>query len=257
MNRFDLSGKVGIVTGGNGGIGAGIARGLLECGATVVIAGRNKAKNEMAVADLGKVGPVSAFVMDVTVEAECKAVVAEAVKRHGRLDILVNNAGGGANTGVPASPPDEMAAEGFRKIIDANLTSTFLLSQAAYPEMKKAGGGKIINIGSMASYIGGALWTAYGPAKSGIVQLSKNCASAWAKDNIQVNTILPGYIDTDMTKRLQAMPALHERALARTAAGRLGTPDDFAGIAAFLASRASDFITGADIAVDGGMLWGI
>jgi 2-deoxy-D-gluconate 3-dehydrogenase len=257
MNRFDLSGKVGIVTGGNGGIGAGIARGLLECGATVVIAGRNMAKHEMAVADLGKVGPVSAFVMDVTVEAECKAVVAEAVKRHGRLDILVNNAGGGANTGVPVSPPDEMAAEGFRKIIDANLTSTFMLSQAAYPEMKKAGGGKIINIGSMASYIGGALWTAYGPAKSGIVQLSKNCASAWAKDNIQVNTILPGYIDTDMTKRLQAMPALHERALARTAAGRLGTPDDFAGIAAFLASSASDFITGADIAVDGGMLWGI
>ncbi|TMJ25094.1 MAG: SDR family oxidoreductase [Alphaproteobacteria bacterium] len=257
MKRFNLTGKVGIVTGGNGGIGKGIARGLLECGAIVVIAGRNAAKNEAATADLSKIGPpVSAFVMDVTVEAECKAVVAETVRRHGRLDILVNNAGGGANTGVPASPPDEMAAEGFRKIIDANLTSTFMLSQAAYPEMKKAGGGKIINIGSMASYIGGALWTAYGPAKSGIVQLSKNCASA-SKDNIQVNTILPGYIDTDMTKRLQAMPALHERALARTAAGRLGTPDDFAGIAAFLASSASDFITGADIAVDGGMLWGI
>ena len=258
MQRFNLAGKVGIVTGGNGGIGKGIARGLLECGATVVIAGRNKAKCEAAVADLGKIGPpVSAFVMDVTVEAECKAVVAETVKRHGRVDILVNNAGGGANTGVPSTPPDEMAVEGFRKIIDANLTSTFMLSQAAYPEMKKTGGGKIINVGSMASYIGGALWTAYGPAKSGIVQLSKNCASAWAKDNIQVNTILPGYIDTDMTKRLQAMTALHERALGRTAAGRLGTPDDFAGIAAFLASSASDFITGADIAVDGGMLWGI
>ena len=101
MQRFNLTGKVGIVTGGNGGIGEGIARGLLECGATVVIAGRNAAKNETAVADLGKIGPpVSAFVMDVTVEAECKAVVAETVKRHGRLDILVNNAGGGANTGV-------------------------------------------------------------------------------------------------------------------------------------------------------------
>jgi 2-deoxy-D-gluconate 3-dehydrogenase len=259
MQRFNLAGKVGIVTGGNGGIGKGIARGLLECGAAVVIAGRNAAKNEAAVADLGKIGPpVSAFVMDVSVEAECKAVVAETVKRHGRLDILVNNAGGGgATVGVPSGPPDEMTADSFRKIIDANLTSTFMLSQAAYPEMKKAGGGKIINIGSMASYIGGPLWTAYGPAKSGIVQLSKNCASAWAKDGIQVNTILPGYIDTEMTKRLQAMPALHERALARTAAGRLGTPDDFAGIAAFLASAASDFITGADIAVDGGMLWGV
>ena len=257
MQRFNLAGKVGIVTGGNGGIGKGIARGLLECGAAVVIAGRNKAKCETAVADLAKIGPpVSAFVMDVTVEAECKAVVAETVKRHGRVDILVNNAGGGANNGVPPNPPDEMAVEGFRKIIDANLTSTFMVSQAAYPEMKKAGGGKIINIGSMASYMGGPLWTAYGPAKSGIVQLSKNCASAWAKDNIQVNTILPGYIDTAMTKPMQANAEFHARVMARTAAGRLGTPDDFAGIAAFLASRASDFITGADITVDGGLLWG-
>lgn len=146
-----------------------------------------------------------------------------------------------------------MSVEGFRKIIDANLTSAFMLSQAAYPEMRKVGRGKIINIGSMA-YIGVALWTAYGPAKSGIVQLSKNCAFAWAKDNIQVNTILPGYIDTDITEPLQRMTALHERALQRTAAARLGTPDDFAGIAAFLASSASDFITGADIAVDGGLL---
>ena len=129
MHRFNLAGKVGIVTGGNGGIGKGIARGLLECGATLVVAGRNKAKCDAALVDLGTIGPpVSAFVMDVTVEAECKTVVAETVKRHGRLDILVNNAGGGANTGVPPSPPDEMAVEGFRKIIDANLTSTFMLS---------------------------------------------------------------------------------------------------------------------------------
>lgn len=257
MQRFNLAGKVGIVTGGNGGIGRGIALGLLECGAAVMITGRNAAKNGAAIGELSKIGPpVSVFTMDVTVEAECKAVVAETTRRHGRLDILVNNAGGGANTGVPVSPPDEMAVDGFRKIIDANLTSTFMMSQAAYPEMRKAGGGKIINIGSMASHLGSALWTAYGPAKSGIVQLSRNCAAAWAKDNIQVNTILPGYIDTDMTKRLQAMPALHERAVARTAAGRLGTPDDFAGVAAFLASSASDFVTGAEIAVDGGMLWG-
>ena len=257
MQRFNLAGKVGIVTGGNGGIGAGIARGLLECGAAVVIAGRNASKNEAAVADLAKVGPpVSAFVVDVTDEKQCHAVVAETVRRHRRLDILVNNAGGGANSGVPPSPPHEMPADGFRKVIDVNLTSAFMLSQAAYPELKKAGGGKIINIGSMASYIGGPLWTAYGPAKAGIVQLSKNCASAWAKDNIQVNTILPGYIDTDMTKRMQANTPFHERAILRTAAGRMGTPDDFAGIAAFLASSASDFITGADIAVDGGLLWG-
>ena len=120
MQRFNLAGKVGIVTGGNGGIGKGIAHGLLECGATVVIAGRNKAKCEAAAADLGKIGPpVSAFVMDVTVESECKGLVAETVKRHGRVDILVNNAGGGANNGVPPNPPDEMAVEGFRRVIEA------------------------------------------------------------------------------------------------------------------------------------------
>jgi len=194
MERFNLAGKVGIVTGGNGGIGKGIARGLLECGAAVVVAGRNKAKCQVAVTDLGKIGPpVSAFIMDVTVQADCKALVAETVKRHGRVDILVNNAGGSSNNGVPPSTPDEMAVEGFRKLIDANLTSVFMLSQAAHLEMKKAGGGKIINISSVAaSYIGGARWTAYGPAKAGIVQLSKSCAAAWAKDNIQVNALLPG-----------------------------------------------------------------
>ena len=150
-----------------------------------------------------------------------------------------------------------MGEDDFLRVIDANLTSTFMLSKAAYPELKKAGGGKIINIGSMASYMGGPRWTAYGPAKAGIVQLSKNCASAWAKDNIQVNTILPGLIDTAMTKGMQSDPEFLAGVIKRTAAGRVGTPDDFAGIAAFLASSASDFLTGADIPVDGGLLWGV
>jgi 2-deoxy-D-gluconate 3-dehydrogenase len=149
-----------------------------------------------------------------------------------------------------------MPLASWQKIIDTNLTSAFMLSQLAYPEMKKAGGGKIINLGSVASYMGGARWTAYGPAKAGIVQLSKNCASAWAKDNIQVNTIWPGLIDTAMTKGMQANKEFMTRVLARIAAGRVGTPDDLAGVAAFLASRASDYITGADITVDGGLLWG-
>jgi 2-deoxy-D-gluconate 3-dehydrogenase len=252
MQRFDLTGKVALVTGGNGGIGAGIARGLLECGAAVVIAGRNAEKNAMTVAALGTIGPpVSALILDVTDEAQCRAAVADTVRLHGRLDILVNNAG----VGNPA-PPDQMALADWHKVIDTNLTATFLLSQIAYPELKKAGGGKIINIGSMASYIGGARWTAYGPAKAGIVQLSKNCAAAWAGDNIQVNTILPGLIDTAMTKRLQSDPEFMRGAMRRISANRVGTPDDFAGIAAFLASSASDYITGADIPVDGGLLWG-
>jgi 2-deoxy-D-gluconate 3-dehydrogenase len=149
-----------------------------------------------------------------------------------------------------------MPLASWQKVIDTNLTSAFVLSQLAYPEMKKAGGGKIINIGSMASYMGGPRWTAYGPAKAGIVQLSKNCASAWAKDNIQVNTIWPGLIDTAMTKQMQANTEFMGRVNPRIAAGRVGTPDDFAGVAAFLASRASDYVTGADIIVDGGLIWG-
>lgn len=252
MKRFDLTGKVALVTGGNGGIGAGIARGLLECGAAVVIAGRNADKNAAAVAGLGRIGPpVSALILDVTDERQCRAGVQDTVRLHGRLDILVNNAGSGNPT-----PPEQMALADWHRVIDTNLTATFLLSQIAHPELKKAGGGKIINIGSMASYVGGARWTAYGPAKAGIVQLSRNCAAAWAKDNIQVNTILPGLIDTAMTKPMQADSVFMARVMARTAAGRMGTPDDFAGIAAFLASSASDFVTGADIPVDGGLLWG-
>jgi 2-deoxy-D-gluconate 3-dehydrogenase len=252
MYRFDLKGKVALVTGGNGGIGMGIARGLLECGAAVVLAGRNEEKNNSAVAELGKIGPaVSALKLDVTNEGQCRAAIAEVIRRHGRLDILVNNAGGG----IP-KPPQELTVQEWQRVMDVNLTSAFVLSQLAYPEMKKAGGGKIINIGSMASYMGGPRWTAYGPAKAGVVQLSKNCASAWAQDNIQVNTIWPGFIDTAMTKPMQADKALMARAMPRIAAGRIGTPDDFAGVAAFLASSASNYVTGADILVDGGLLWG-
>jgi 2-deoxy-D-gluconate 3-dehydrogenase len=254
MHRFDLKGKVALVTGGNGGIGLGIARGLLECGAAVVIAGRNEEKNKSALAELAKIGPkVSTLALDVTDEGQCRSAIAEVVKRHGKLDILVNNAG----IGAPAGPvqPEDMPLASWHKVIDTNLTSVFLLSQLAYPEMKKAGGGKIINIASMASFFGGPRWTAYGPAKAGIVQLTRNCASAWGKDNIQVNAIWPGLIETGMTKPMLSNKDFMARVHPRLATGRVGTPDDFAGVAAFLASSASDYVTGADLRVDGGLMW--
>jgi 2-deoxy-D-gluconate 3-dehydrogenase len=181
--------------------------------------------------------------------------VAEVVRRHGKLNILVNNAGIGS-PGVPSSP-DEMARDTWEKVIGTNLTAVFVMSQLVYPEMKKAGGGKIINIGSASSYLGAPRWTAYGSAKGAIVQFSKNCASAWAKDNIQVNTICPGLIDTALTQGMISNKEFLSHVITRTAAGRVGTPDDFAGIAAFLSSAASDFITGADIPVDGGLVWGV
>ena len=246
---FDLSGKVAIVTGGNGGIGLGMATGLAQAGAALLIAGRNAAKNAAAVKALDALGAKAAAVeADLTAQSDCQGIVAAALARYGRLDVLVNNAG----TNI-RKQPQEYTLDEWKSVLDTNLTSAFLCSQAAYPAMLTAGGGKIINIGSMLSIFGAAFAGPYGASKGGMVQLTKSLACAWAKDNIQVNAVLPGWIDTDLTRRArQDVPGLHERVLARTPAGRWGEPGDFAGIAVFLASSAADFVTGAAIAVDGG-----
>jgi len=249
MKLFDLTGRVAIVTGGNGGIGLGMARGMAEAGAAIVVAGRNAAKNEQAVKELSALGAKAAAVaVDVTKEDSCRAMVAEAAERFGRVDILVNNAG----TNIRKQPQEYSAAE-WHTVLDTNLTSAFLCSQAVYPRMKQAGGGKIINIGSMMSIFGASFTAAYAASKGGIVQFTKATATAWAKDNIQVNAVLPGWIDTDLTRRARKeIDGLHDRVLARTPAARWGSPADHAGIAVFLASAASDFVTGTAIPVDGG-----
>ena len=248
-NAFDLGGRVAIVTGGNGGIGLGMAQGLARAGAALVIAGRNAAKNAAAVTALQTQGAKAAAVeADLTGQAACQGLFAAALDRFGRLDILVNNAG----INIRKQPQDYTLAE-WKSVLDTNLTSAFLCSQAAYPAMLKAGGGKIVNIGSMMSIFGAAFAGPYGASKGGMVQLTKSLASAWAKDKIQVNAVLPGWIDTELTRQTRKEVAgLHERVLARTPADRWGEPADFAGIAVFLASSASDFITGAAIPVDGG-----
>lgn len=249
MTLFDLSGKVAVVTGGNGGIGLGIARGLAGAGAAVVVGGRNKTKNAAAVKALEKLGAKAIAVeLEVTSEASCKALLASAVERFGRLDILVNNAG----INIRKRPEQYGLAE-WRLILETNLTSAFICSQAAYPEMQRAGGGKIITIGSMMSIFGTSFAAAYGASKGGLVQLTRALAIAWAKDNIQVNSILPGWIDTEFAREgRNDLPGIYERVLARTPARRWGVPDDLAGIAVFLSSRASDFVTGTAIPVDGG-----
>ncbi len=247
--NLELKGRVAIVTGGNGGIGLGMATGLAQAGATVLIAGRNATKNAAAVKALEALGAKAAAVeADVTQQAACRAVVEAALARFGRLDILVNNAG----TNI-RKQPQEYTLEEWRSVLDTNLTSAFLCCQAAYPAMLQAGGGKIINIGSMLSVFGAAFAGPYGASKGGMVQLTKSLASAWARDKIQVNAVLPGWIDTALTRQARKdVPGLHERVLARTPAGRWGDPQDFAGIAVFLASSAADFVTGAAIPVDGG-----
>jgi 2-deoxy-D-gluconate 3-dehydrogenase len=246
---FDLTGRAAIVTGSNGGIGLGMARGLAEAGAAIAIVGRDAAKSNAAVAELKQRGlNAISIIADVTDKSAVDRMVERAAREFGRVDILVNNAGINVR-----KPPHALAIEEWNRVIATNLTSAFLCSQAAYPAMKQAGGGKIINIGSMMSIFGASFAPAYAASKGGIVQFTRSCAVAWAADNIQANAILPGWIDTDLTRRArQEIDGLHDKVLARTPAARWGAIGDFAGIAVFLASTASDFVTGTAIPVDGG-----
>jgi 2-deoxy-D-gluconate 3-dehydrogenase len=246
---FNLKGKAAIVTGGNGGIGLGIARGLADAGADIAVVGRNEAKSKAAAAELAARGVRAiAAVADVTDKAAVAGMVERVKRELGRIDVLVNNAGINIR-----KAPDKLELEEWTSVIDTNLTSAFLCSKAVHPAMKQAGGGKVINIGSMMSLFGASFAPAYAASKGGIVQFTRACACAWAADNIQANAILPGWIDTDLTKRARVeVNGLHERVLSRTPAARWGAIDDFAGIAVFLASAASDFVTGTAIPIDGG-----
>jgi 2-deoxy-D-gluconate 3-dehydrogenase len=246
---FDLTDRVAIVTGGNGGIGLGMARGLAGAGARVVVAGRNRDKSLRAVAELDLVGRGGALAVevDVTDEASVAALIAQTEARCGRLDILINNAGINIR-----KPPHEISLAEWHKVLETNLTSAYLCSHAAYPLLRRAGG-KIINVGSIMSIFATSFSPAYAASKGGILQLTKACAAAWARDNIQVNAVLPGWIDTELTEGTRRdVPGWHESVVKRTPAGRWGAIDDLRGVAVFLAAPASDFVTGAAITVDGG-----
>jgi 2-deoxy-D-gluconate 3-dehydrogenase len=249
MNPFDLSGKVAVVTGGNGGIGLAMAHGLVLAGASTIVVGRNAGKNERAVKELSVPGRIAhSLRADLSRADGCREMIAKAAAVHGRLDILVNNAGMNIR-----KPPQDYALQEWQAVIDTNLTGVFACCQAAYPHLKAAGRGKIINIGSMTSIFGASFAAPYSASKGAVVQLTRALASAWARDNIQVNAVLPGWIDTDLTRRARVeVPGLHEKVEARTPAGRWGVPGDLAGAAVFLASPASDFVTGVALPVDGG-----
>jgi 2-deoxy-D-gluconate 3-dehydrogenase len=246
---FDLQNKVAVITGGNGGIGFGMAQGLATAGARIVIAARNAAKSAAAVELLKTSGAQAlAIEVDVTDEGSVSRLFEQTQSRCGHVDILINNAGINIRKPVQA-----LALEEWQQVVSTNLDSAFLCCRAAYPHMKSAGGGKIINIGSMLSIFGAGFAPAYGASKGGVVQLTKSLASAWAADNIQVNAVLPGWVNTDLTRKARVeVDGLHERVLERTPARRWGEPADFAGTAIFLASAASNFITGVAIPVDGG-----
>jgi 2-dehydro-3-deoxy-D-gluconate 5-dehydrogenase len=245
---FDLTNRVAVVTGGNGGIGRGIALGLAEAGAAVAVLGRNDEKNQRVLSELKAIGvPSMAVRVDVTERASLEPAMNNVESELGGVDILVNNAGNvSLSGGVLQEKPED-----WDNVIETQLNAVFLLSKLAALSMRARKGGKIINIGSMYSYFGSGLIPSYSAAKGAIIQLTKSMAIELAPHNIQVNAIAPGWIETDMTAPVRTMP-LNDEILARTPAGRWGQPEEVAGTAVYLASRASDFITGTTIRVDGG-----
>src|ERR1039458_8782046 len=206
MTIFDLQKRVAFITGGNGGIGLGIAKGFASAGASVVIAGRNKTKAQSALSELHSLGAQAEFVeLDVLKEASCHKAIQRAVERYGRLDILVNNAG----TSIRKQPED-LTAQDWHLVMNTNLTSAFLCSHAAYAHMVSIGCRSCKNY-QMMSIFGMPYAPPYAASKGGIVQMTRAMATAWAKDNIQINTVLPGWVDTDLTRSArQEVPGLHE-----------------------------------------------
>jgi gluconate 5-dehydrogenase len=252
---FDLTGKVAIVTGGATGLGRQIAGALAECGADVVVCARNAERCEAAAAELELLG-VRALGLgcDVREHASVEAVVSRTVETLGRVDILVNNAG----TSWGAAPEDVPLA-GWQKVLDVNLTGAFLFAQAVGRELIRQGdGGKIINIASVTAFQGAPPEAMnalpYNVSKGGLVAMTIDLAVKWARHGICVNAIAPGWFPSDMSASLLERSADVLRA--RIPLGRFGGPDDLKGAAAFLASAASDFVTGVTLPVDGGQLAG-
>ena len=244
---FDLSGRVAVVTGGNGGIGRGIALGLAQAGAAVAILARNEEKNRTTLADLQARGiRAIALKLDVTDRAALQPALRETERVLGPIDILVNNAGIAIAGGALKLEP-----EAWDRVLETNLNSCFLLAKYAAQSMAPRAAGKIINIASEYSRFGNPIAPAYAASKGALIQLTKSMAIELAPHNIQVNAIVPGWIESDMTAPIKSRP-FYDEILMRTPAGRFGTPAECAGAAVFLASHASDFVTGATIFVDGG-----
>ena len=248
-NLFNLSGKVALITGGNKGIGKGIAKGLGLYGAKIVIAARDKPVSKQTCEELSTLNiETMSLEIDMTDQSQINPLVSEVIHKHGQIDILVNNAG----TALRSSPED-ITNKDWQYIMDLNLNSVYWLSKEVYPHMKSQGSGKIINIGSMYSIFGSGVVPSYSTTKGGIVQLTKSLAVGWAKDNINVNAILPGWITTNLTSGMPKNdPERYRKVSERIALGKWGIPEDLAGAAIFLASSASNYITGSSIVVDGG-----
>lgn len=250
VNRFDLTGKRALVTGGSRGIGRALAEALSEAGAEVVVNGVGdrvfSAAQAMAAHTGGTIIPIQA---DLSQRHETKRLFDEALEQLGGLDILFVNHGIQRVHDATEFPIDD-----WDMVLEVDLTSLFLLDQMAGRYMLAHGGGKIINIASLISVIGGLRVPAYAAAKGGVVQLTKALSNEWAGQGVTVNAIVPGFIHTELTEDLVNDPGEGASLLARIPEGRWGVPDDLKGIAVFLASAASNYVSGAVIPVDGGFL---
>jgi len=247
LSSFSLEGKTALVTGGNGGLGRAIALGLRDAGASVAVTGRNPDKNSAIAHELGEAG--LAVPLDVRDETAVSEAVSEVIAKFSSLDILINNAGivrGGSSL--------EMPREDWDAVIETNLTGSFLCARHAARAMVDAGvGGKIVNIGSVYSVYGTPKFVEYGSSKAGILGLTRGLAIELAPYDIQVNAILPGWYETEMTEESRSS-SVAEEIRRKTPAGRWGVPEDLVGAAIFLASPASSFVTGIALPVDGGYL---
>ena len=251
MKLFDLSGRVAVVTGGNGGIGRSLALGCASAGAAVAILGRNEEKNQHVLGELQEIGnPAMALRIDLSQRNQLEPALDEIERQLGPVEILINNAGIVSLSGGVL----QESTEDWDLVIETQLSAVFLFSKFAARSMTKRKAGKIINIGSMYSYFGSAVAPSYSAAKGAIVQLTKSMAIELAPYNVQVNAIAPGWFVTDMTAPVRSpeLKEMNDEILLRTPAGRWGQTDELIGTAIFLASRASDFVTGTLIPVDGG-----
>ena len=245
---FDLSGRTALVTGGSSGIGQAIAVGLAQAGADVVLLADSPEMMESVRLVEASGRTAEALVLDLSHTQEIKRAVADLLGRR-EVDVLVNAAGI-----IRRQPAAEFSDENWQDVLDVNLTAAFLLCRLLGPPMLERGHGKIINIASMLSFQGGSLVTSYAASKHGLVGLTRALANEWTARGVQVNAVAPGYIATRTTDPLRADPARSAEILARIPAGRWGVPQDVAGAAVFLASRAADYVSGHVLAVDGGWL---
>jgi len=251
MNLFSLKDKIAVITGGTHGLGMAMAEGLASAGAELIITGTTPSKMESALAQYKQKGyKATGYIFDITNEEAAAKQVAAMEKAHGKIDILVNNAGI-----IKRELAINMSVSDFRQVIDVDLVGPFIMSQLVAKGMIGRKSGKIINICSMMSELGRNNVSAYAAAKGGLKMLTKNLATEWAKHNIQVNGIGPGYFATSQTEpiRVEGNP-FNDFIINRTPEGRWGNPEDLAGTAVFLASEASSFINGQIIYVDGGIL---